>query len=348
MTESLSGLGWSAHFMRQLDEGDLDRFVPARLTRIHRAEIEALTEAGPQTLTTGPEDSTGAYAVGDWVLVGEHNRIERLLVRQSLLQRRAAGHEAKAQLIGANIDVLFIATSCNEEFNIARLERYLILARSAGIQPVVLLTKADLCDDVAPFVADAQKLDPLLPVIALNALNKTEVEPLLEWWRAGQTAALLGSSGVGKTTLLNSLTEASFATGDVREGDSKGRHTTTGRGLYALPGGHWMVDTPGMRELGLFDVADGVEAVFDDIISLSHSCRFSDCQHTAEPDCAIQNAIETGDLDPDRFKRWQKLMREEQRNGETIAQARQRFRTHGRRMRTISAERMEAKGKKKP
>lgn len=347
MTETLTGLGWSSHFMAQLDEGDLDRFVPARLTHIHRTEIEALTEAGPQTLTTGPEDSTGEYAVGDWVLVGEHNRIERRLERQSLLQRRAAGHEAKPQLIGANIDVLFIATSCNREFNIARLERYLILARSAGIQPVVLLTKADLCDDPSTYVAEAQKLDPLLPVIALNARDKADVEPLLEWWRVGQTATLLGSSGVGKTTLLNSLTEASYATGAVRDTDSKGRHTTTGRGLYPLPGGRWLIDTPGMRELGLFDVAEGVEAVFDDIITLAQSCRFSDCQHMEEPDCAIQEAIAAGDLDPGRFARWQKLKREEQRNVESIAQSRKRTREAGRRNKATAAKAAILKGKNK-
>lgn len=345
----LISLGWSAHFMMQVEADELDRFTPARLTQIHRSLIEAMTPEGALTLTTENNMSTGDFAVGDWVLVPKDKRgearIERRLDRLTLLERRVAGGDARAQLMGANIDVLFITSSCNKDFNVARMERYLILARDAGIQPVVLLTKADLASDPGSYEAQAQKLGQMLPVLSLDARNKDQVDTLLDWWRAGQTAALLGSSGVGKTTLLNTLTQATHDTGGIREDDAKGRHTTTARGLYRVAEGRWLMDTPGMRELRLFDVGEGVEAVFADIVELASACRFSDCGHDSEPGCAVQEAIASAELDPDRLKRWQKLEREDRHNSETIADARRRFRQHGKRVRSAMADRMALKGR---
>ena len=341
---ALADLGWSTHFSMQVDSDELNNLTPARLTQIHRSQIEAITTDGAKTLTTGAQDSTGEFAVGDWVLVNELNQIDRRLERLTLLERRIAGGEAKNQLIGANIDVVFITTSCNRDFNVARLERYLILARSAGIQPVILLTKADLDDEPAAYESKVQKLDPMLPVISLDARDQSQVGAMLDWWRPGQTAALLGSSGVGKTTLLNSLTETKELTAGMREDDAKGRHTTTSRGLYPATDGRWLIDTPGMRELRLLDVAEGVEAVFSDILELAAQCRFTDCQHETEPKCAVQTAIATGDLDPDRLKRWRKLEREEKNNSMNIAEARKRNKENAKYVKATLAKAKELKG----
>lgn len=344
----LTSLGWSAHFMMQIDANELDRLVPARLTQIHRSLIEAVTPGGTHTVTTKTDESTGDFAAGDWVLVSEDGVIERRLDRVSSLERRVAGGDARSQLIGANIDVLFITSSCNKDFNIARLERYLILARGAGVQPVILLTKADLATDPSAFEVEAQKLDQMLPVISLDARDADQATALLDWWRPCQTAALLGSSGTGKTTLLNTLTDGTHDTGGIREDDARGRHTTTARGLYRVGDRRWLLDTPGMRELRLHDVAEGVEAVFEDIVELASGCRFSDCGHDSEPGCAVQDAIASGDLDADRLKRWQKLEREDRYNSESIADSRKRSRDWGKRTRTALAERKKLKGREVP
>lgn len=345
MTYSLTDLGWSAHFMMQLEADDLERLTLARITQVHRSQFNAITEVGEVVLTTKGKEATGGFAVGDWVLADGEGRIDRLLDRVTELKRRAAGREAKPQLIGANIDVLFIATSCNDDFNIARLERYLVLARAAGIQPVVVLTKADLSDDPQRFEREVQDLDPALPVLCIDSRSAGDVAALLDWWRAGQTAALLGSSGVGKTTLLNTLAETDLRTAGIREGDAKGRHTTTSRGLYTVGGGRWMIDTPGMRELGIHDAAEGVEAVFGDLVALAQDCKFTDCAHEEEPGCAVRAAMEAGELDPDRLKRWRKLEREERWNNETIAESRRRYKERGRMIKRISSERMALKGR---
>ena len=329
MSHTLSDLGWSAHFMMQLSVEELETYTPARITSVHRAAVDALTESGPHTLVTSPDLPTSDIAVGDWVLIEDSGLVIRLLDRLTTLSRRASGEDARQQLLAANVDTLFIVSSCNADFNPARLERYLVLAESAGCQPVIVLTKPDLSDDADSYVAQAETLAPALPVLALDARDKDQAARLFDWWRKGQTAALVGSSGVGKSTLTATLTGQALLTQGIREDDAKGRHTTTARNLYPASHGGWLVDTPGMRALRLHDASDGIDAVFADLADLAERCKFRDCQHDTEPGCAIQEEIAAGRLDPDRLRRWQKLEREDARNSETLAESRARNKALG-------------------
>ena len=333
MNERLAALGWTADFLRQVEIDELDVVTPARVTAVHRSRVAVLAAAGAMDLIPASGDSTGDYAVGDWVLArGEV--VLRVLERRTVLARKAAGSGLARQLIAANLDTVLIVSSCNHDFNVGRLERYLVLAASAGIEPVLVLTKADVAEP-ASYVAAAQGMQRGLAVVALNAKADDVGKALGQWCRPGQTVALLGSSGVGKTTLANALTGGAADVQDIRDDDAKGRHTTTGRYLVEMTGGGWLIDTPGVRELQLTDVSDGIGALFDDIAALAGDCRFSDCRHGAEPGCAVQAAIEAGTLDAGRLARWQKLLREDRHNSETLHQAHLRNRTFGRMHRKI-------------
>lgn len=305
--------------MRQLDADA--HSIPVRLSAIHRDRLDGLGKGG--TVSLRPTVLTGQYAVGDWVLAEDGNASEPL-DRLTEITRRAAGHEAKPQLIAANVDTLAIVSSCNDDFNIARLERYLAMAGSAGCMPVLVLTKADQTDDPERFAQDAQTLSPLLPVVLVNAKSSEDCAKLAPWCSGGQTLALVGSSGVGKTTLQNHLTGAEDLTQGIREDDAKGRHTTTHRALRATTYGGWLIDTPGMRELRLVEADEGIGEVFSDVLELATSCKFRDCAHETEPGCAVRAAIDSGTLDPERLKRWRKLAAENQHNNATVAETRAR------------------------
>ena len=326
MTHTLPELGFSNFYQSQLTLEEVETDHPLRVMEVHRNALDTLGETGPHRVPMTGDLIDHGVAVGDWVLADrETNRPTRVLERKSTIQRRGAGDEPTAQLIAANIDTLFITSSCNADFNLARLERYLALARQADVEPVVVLTKADLCDDPAIF---RQKLEIGMPGVAVETIDSQSpdtLEQLAPWCGKGQTVALIGSSGVGKTTITNCLTGREILTRAIREDDAKGKHTTTTRSMYHMINGGWLIDTPGMRALRLYDVAEGVDIVFKDVASLVTQCRFNDCAHDTEPGCAIQAAIEAGDLDADRLKRWQKLQREDTRNSETIAQSRARF-----------------------
>lgn len=324
---TLTDLGWSARFLSQLTTEEAQSPRVARITTIARDRVFALSPDGPLTLETPPGEPTRAYATGDWVtLDATRHRVDRRLERATCLIRGGAEGVGLPQLIAANVDTLGIVTSCNADFNEARLERYLALAASAGVLPLIILTKSDLSDDPRDYARRAERLSPLATAIALDATAADAPEALKPWASAGQTLALLGSSGVGKTTLSNGLTGADAATAGIREDDAKGRHTTTSRGLYRTQFGGWLIDTPGMRALPLTDATDGIEAVFSDIEALASGCRFSDCAHDAEPGCAIKAAVAAGELDPDRLRRFQKLLREDAHNTASTAEARARDR----------------------
>jgi ribosome biogenesis GTPase len=336
---SYADLGWTAFFARQ---ANAETAKPLRIGEVHRTAITAISIDGPVTLHTS--DETGTHAVGDWV-TAEEGVVTHIFDRQSTLKRRASGTDAREQLIAANVTTLGIVSSCNADFNESRLERYLVLAADAGCLPLVILTKADQSDDPDAYVRKAEQLSQLLTAIAIDATDPIEIQRLHAWCRTGDTMALVGSSGVGKTTIRNSLTGGeAAATQDTREDDAKGRHTTTTRSLVQTKAGGWLIDTPGMRALRLSDVAEGIETVFADIEDLAATCRFNDCAHETEPGCRVQAAIKDGSIDLDRLRRWQKLKAEDIRNSESIAQARARGKGVGKMIRKVVDQKKQNRG----
>ncbi len=322
---SLANLGWSQFFGNQLgpDETDLARM---RIATVHRSRMTAVSETGPVKLNLPAQTITADFAVGDWILADPRTHIViRRLERRALLQRRTEGARTQ-QLIAANVDTLFIVTSCNDDFNQARLERYLALANEAGANPVIILTKADQVADAEPYRQQAEDLQRGVAAVAVNAKTCNAVMALAQWCGSGQTIALVGSSGVGKSTLLNTLAakppgEAQL-TGSIREDDAKGRHTTTSRSLHSIKGGGWAIDTPGMRTLHVSDVRAGLDMLFAEITELAPKCRFRDCTHAHEPGCEVQAAVAAGAVDPVRLGRWRKLVEENHNNTRSESRAR--------------------------
>jgi len=326
-TLTLDQLGWRPFFQQQITLEQWE-YPVVRVIAQYRNRLDLLGEAGKSILELLP--GMPAFTVGDWLLLTPEGQFCRLLDRFSIFRRKAAGTRVTEQLIAANVDTLFVVTSLNDDFNLNRIERYLSLANEAGAEPVVILSKADLCEDPESLRQQVQALDPLLAVEAVNCLDVDVIRRLLPWCVTGRTVALMGSSGVGKSTLVNTLLrDAVQLTGSIREDDSKGRHVTTGRSLHLIPSGGLFLDTPGMRELQLADCDEGVITTFADITALSARCRFSDCHHDAEPGCAVQGAISRGELDARRLSSFQKLMREQAFNSATLAEKRARDKQFG-------------------
>jgi len=339
---TLDELGWRPAFLQSLDldHDSLDDVV--RISAVHRDAYEAIGADGPIRLRMMPIDTPidDRPTVGDWVLIDRAlERPARVLPRQTLFARKAAGHDESHQLIAANVDVALIVTSCNDDFNTSRLERYLSLVRDAGAFPVIVLTKADLAENAEDYAARARAIAGDCPVELLNAREPEEMKKLIVWMGKHQTLALLGSSGVGKTTLLNGLTGKSEAVSGIREDDAKGRHTTRGRSMHQLTIGGWAIDMPGMRELGLTTTQEAVETTFLDITELASLCRFADCRHEQEPGCKVREAIEDNRLDEDRLARFRKLEREIARNEASLAQRRAKDRTFSKQVRNSQTQR---------
>ena len=294
--------------------------IGARIVLQERGLYRIRTDRGEQNALVSGKFQYDAQTVSDFPVVGDFvladctdpqtSVIHRVLPRKSLFVRRAAGTGAVEQAVAANVDTAFLCMSLNNDFSLRRLERYLSVAWESGAQPVVVLTKADLCENVAQKQLEVESVAVGVPILVVSSMAQDGYAQILPYVTAGRTVAFVGSSGVGKSTLINRLLgEERLATGGLRS-DDKGHHTTTHRELLLLPSGAMVIDTPGMRELGMWDAASGVEQTFADIEALAARCRFRNCAHTGEPGCAVRAALESGELDAGRWQSYQKLMAE--------------------------------------
>jgi ribosome biogenesis GTPase len=317
----LQALGWSPFFEEQWERWPVAELVPARVAADLRDAFEVWAEggvgvsriAGRMRHELADQELPG---VGDWVALdaapGPDRTaiIQRVFDRRTVFVRGAAGRKARAQVIAANVDVVFVVCGLDEDFNLRRIERYIARVRSSGAQPVVVLSKSDLVEDAAARVGEVEASAPGASVHAISALRDEGLAAVRAHVAPGSTVALVGSSGAGKSTLVNVLLgEERMATGAVRPSDGRGRHVTSHGQLVRLPDGGLLLDTPGMRELQLLDEG-GLATAFDDVAALEQQCRFADCSHAGEPGCAVQAAIEAGELDPDRLAHLVKLREE--------------------------------------
>lgn len=323
---NLTTLGFSTYFEEQktvfMEESKLKNCVPARVVLEHKHSYRVLAEEGEWLATVAGHFAYTSFsredfpAVGDWVLVekmpGEEKAIiHKLFARKSVFLRKVAGKELIEQIVASNVDIVLLVMSLNADFNIRRLERYLVAAWDSGAKPVIVLTKSDLCSDVESYVREVEAVAFGVDIFVTSALSGEGVVDIRALFTEGVTGALLGSSGAGKSTLTNALVEEELMkVSGIREDDAKGRHTTTHRELVVLPSGGCLIDTPGMRELQLWDQADSLSSSFKDIEELAAVCRYRDCSHQNEPQCAVQQAIRDGELEESRLQSFFKLQKE--------------------------------------
>jgi ribosome biogenesis GTPase len=321
---TLTRFGWDPEFNALFEIHAREGLVPGRVLTATRETYRLATPHGElaaelsgrlRFASDSPADLPG---VGDWVAARAYPGdglavVDAVLPRRTALVRRGAGRRDEAQLLAANVDLLLVAAPLDGDLRARRIERFLALARDAGVPPAVVLTKADLACDPAASLAEARDVAAGAPVLAVSAVTGRGLDALSALLLPQHTAALLGPSGAGKSTLVNALLgETRQATLEVRDSDRRGRHATTHRELFALPSGALLVDTPGLRELALWDGADGIAATYDEVSLLASSCRFRDCRHEAEPGCAVRAAAGAGGIDESRLAAYEKLRREEE------------------------------------
>ena len=319
---NLTTLGFTNFFEQQLQTLNTENKLVGRVILEHKHSYRVVTEQGELLATISGNYAHNAYvrehypAVGDFVLVqkmpGEERAIiHHLFERKSLFKRKVAGGALEMQIVATNVDTVFLVMSLNDDFNIRRLERYLTAAWDSGAMPVIVLTKADLCDDPSRFVKEIEQIAFGVDILIVSAVDGEGLDQLKHYVSEGKTVALLGSSGAGKSTLVNALIGNDvMKTSDIREDDAKGRHTTTHRELIVTPMGGNIIDTPGMRELQLYDQDDSLSATFEDVEEISTRCKYRDCQHKKEPGCGIQDALQTGELARERYANFLKLQKE--------------------------------------
>jgi ribosome biogenesis GTPase len=316
---ALTRLGWSPFFQESIPHTEGAGNEVARVVAPHRSAFEVLSPAGEllasltgrllRAIERGEEERP---AVGDWVVIDPRSTegtatVQAVLPRRTKLSRKAAGRTAAEQVLAANVDVAFLVSALTRDLSIRRLERYLALVREGGVNPVVVLTKSDLCEEAAEARAEVERAAGGAPVHAVSSLTGDGVAELDGYFKGNQTVVLLGSSGVGKSTLINRwIGRDTQAVHGLRE-DGKGRHTTTHRELFVVPSGGLVIDTPGMRELGLWEAGEGVKDVFTDMEELAQACRFRDCEHSGEPGCAVEQAQREGRIEKGRMEAFQKL-----------------------------------------
>ena len=345
----LEVIGYNDWFKSRVDEAKIAIHGVARVVSVHKnsfivtkGEEEIFAELSGNLLY-GTESSSDLPTTGDWVYADfydddSHAIIHGVFPRKTLLKRKTAGRQVDFQLIAANIDVAFIIQSLNENFNLRRLERYLVMVYESEIEPVILLSKCDLVtnDEIIEIKNKVMSIAPQSTVIEFSNLNRENIDSVISSLKSGYTYCLLGSSGVGKTTLLNSIIgKEKFETKTVSKIQSKGRHTTTSRQLVRLENDAMIIDTPGMRELGSMSVDDGLEETFSEILKLSHSCRFSDCSHTNEKGCAILAAIATGDLSEQRYQNYLKMKKESEYNQMSYLEKRSKDKSFGKMVKSV-------------
>jgi ribosome biogenesis GTPase len=320
---ALTELGWHAGLDAVFGSFAAAGFEPARVAVAYGATFRVYTQDGEELADLAGRlrhDATGRRdlpAVGDWVAVkrttieGGRATIHGVLPRKSLFSRKAAGDETTEQIVAANVDTVFLVTGLDRDFNLRRIERYLVMSWESGASPVIVLNKADLAGELQARRDEVHAIALGVPIHAISARAQTGLEALDQYLKPGQTIAVLGSSGVGKSTLINRLLgEDRLRTREVREDDQRGRHTTTHRELIRLPGGALLIDTPGMRELQLWSADAGVAEAFDDIAVLGQDCHFGDCAHETEPRCAVKQAVAEGRLEAARLENYHKLQKE--------------------------------------
>jgi len=319
--QNLEAFGWNEFFASSFAPFAAQGYGVGRVAVQHKTQYELYTDHGEMRAeTTGKmqyeaRSKDDLPVVGDWVITrardAEMATIFDILPRQSKFSRKAAGKKTEEQIVAANIDTVFLVSGLDGDYNLRRMERYLVVAWESGAAPVIVLNKVDLCNDIAPVIQEVDSIALGVPIIVMSALNDQGLEELLSHIKKGTTGALLGSSGVGKSTIINHLLGQELQkTREVRENDDRGRHTTSRRELILLPSGGLLMDTPGMRELQFWGGEEGIKDAFDDIAALAQQCRFRDCEHGPEPGCAVQQAIASGTLAADRFESYLKLQKE--------------------------------------